>query len=108
VVEGVGVDMVKVREMNELKGHERSVCVTMAHGGTKRCTMHDTPTVRLFRANEFAQSSLIQSCRRRLIHLGKSWRPLADTEPGRQAIHKDFVNGVIKATHSLRSHKFLL
>jgi hypothetical protein len=31
--------------MNELKGHEHSVCVsdsvTMAHGGTKRCTMHD-------------------------------------------------------------------
>src|ERR1700679_1416743 len=104
--------------MNELKGHEHSVCVsdsvTMAHGGTKRCTMHDAQTqlnTVTLRANGFAQSSLVQSCRRRLMCLSKSWRPLAvwlDTEPGRQDVHKDFANGVIKATHSLRSHKFVL
>ena len=33
------------------------------------------------------------------------WR---DIEPGHQPVHKDFANGVIKATHSLRSHKFVL
>ena len=31
-----------------------------------------------------------------------------DTEPGCQTIHEDFANGVIKTTHSLWSHKFVL
>ena len=31
-----------------------------------------------------------------------------DTEPGRQAFHEDFANGVIKGTYSLRSYKFIL
>jgi hypothetical protein len=100
--------MMKVREMNELKGRERSVC---DDGARWYQTMHDARCTNAakhcatLRANGFAQSSLVQSCRRRLIHLSKSWRPLAGTEPGRQAVHKDFANGVIKATHSLRSHK---
>src|SRR5712691_8410350 len=31
-----------------------------------------------------------------------------DTEPGRQAVREDFANGVLKGTHSLRSHEFVL
>jgi len=36
---------------------------------------------------------------------GDRWR---DTEPGRQAVREDFANGVLKGTHLLRSHEFVL
>jgi hypothetical protein len=60
--------------------------------------MHDVPT---FKATQFAP--LLNIFRKKFP--GNPW---LDTEPGRQAIHEDFGNGIIKATHSLRSHKFIL
>jgi len=60
--------------------------------------MHDVPT---FKVTQFAP--LLNSLPKKFP--GDLW---LDREPGHQAIHKDFVNGVIKATHSLQSHKFVL
>ena len=60
--------------------------------------MHDVPT---FEATQFAP--LLNNIRK--MFPGDLW---LDTEPGRQAVHEDFANGVIKVTLSLRSHKFIL
>ena len=50
-------------------------CMTMAPGGTRKCTIHRVPpqpnTVRLLRANRFVQSPLARSRRRQLISLSK-------------------------------------
>ena len=60
--------------------------------------VHDVTT---FKAMQFAP--LLNSLREEF--LGDLW---PNTEPGRQAVHEDFANGVIKVTHSLRSNKFVL
>jgi hypothetical protein len=60
--------------------------------------VHDVPT---FKATQF--TPLFNSLRKKF--LGDLW---LDTEPGRQTVREDFANGIIKATHSLRSHKFVL
>ena len=60
--------------------------------------VHDVPT---FKATQF--TPLLNHLRKKFP--GNLW---LDTEPGRQAVHEDFANGVIKATHKLRSHKFIL
>jgi len=60
--------------------------------------VHDVPTF------EAAQSApLLNSLRKKFP--GDLW---LDREPGRQAVDEDFANGVGKATHSLRSHMFVL
>jgi hypothetical protein len=60
--------------------------------------VHDVPA---FKATQFAP--LLNILRKKFP--GDLW---LDTEPGCQAIHEDFVNSVIKPTHPLRSHKFIL
>ena len=60
--------------------------------------VHDVPT---FKATQF--TPLLNIFRKKCP--GNLW---LDTEPGRQAIHEDFASDVIEATHSLRSHKFVL
>ena len=60
--------------------------------------VHDVPT---FKVTQFAPV---------LNHL---WNNLTnniwpDTELGHQTAHKDFADSVIKATHSLQSHQFIL
>jgi hypothetical protein len=60
--------------------------------------MHDVPT---FKATQFAP----------LFNILRKKFPgvlCLDTEPGRQAAHEDFANRLIKGTHSLRGHKFVL
>jgi len=60
--------------------------------------VHDVPT---FKATQF--TPLLNHLRKKFP--GNLW---LDTEPGRQAVHEDFANGVFKAIQSLRSHKFIL
>ena len=60
--------------------------------------VHDVPT---FKATQF--SPLLNSLQKNFP--GDLW---PDTEPGRQAIHENFAHSFINATHSLRSHKFIL
>lgn len=60
--------------------------------------VHDIPT---FKATQFAP--LLNILRKKFP--GDLW---LDREPGRQAVHEDFANGVLKVTHSLRGHKFVL
>jgi hypothetical protein len=60
--------------------------------------VHDVPA---FKAMQFAP--LLNSLRKKFP--SDLW---LDTEPGRQAVHKDFANGVIKVAHLFRSHKFVL
>lgn len=60
--------------------------------------VHDVPT---FKATQFAP--LLNNLWKKFP--GDLW---LDIEPGRQAVDEDLVNGVIKATHMLRSHKFIL
>ena len=60
--------------------------------------VHDVPA---FKATQFAP--LLDNLWKKFP--GDLW---LDREPGRQAVHEDFANGVIKGTYSLRSHKFIL
>ncbi len=74
-------------------------CISAIHAfGNNIMRVHDVPT---FKATQFAP--LLNSLQKKFP--GNLW---LDREPGRQAIHEDFANGVIKATHSLWSHKFVL
>ena len=74
-------------------------CILAVHAfGDNIMRMHDVTT---FKVTQFAP--LLNSLREEF--LGNLW---PDTEPGRQAVHEDFVNGVIKVTHSLRSNEFIL
>jgi hypothetical protein len=76
---------------------ERCISAVHAFGDDIMC-VHDVPT---FKATQFAP--LLNSLRKKILG-----NLCLDTEPGRQAVHEDFANGRIKATHSLRSHKFIL
>jgi len=60
--------------------------------------VHDVPS---FKATQFAP--LLNILWKKFP--GDSWR---DIEPGRQAVHEDFANAVIKATHSPWGHEFIL
>ena len=74
-------------------------CILTVHAlGNNIMRMHDVPT---FKATQFAP--LLNILWKKFS--GNLW---LDIEPSRQAIHEDFANDVIKATHSLRSHKFVL
>jgi hypothetical protein len=60
--------------------------------------MHNVST---FKMMQFAP--LLNDIRKKFP--GDCWQ---DTELGCQAIREDFANGVIKGTHSLQSHEFVL
>ena len=76
---------------------ERCILAIHVFGNNIMC-VHDVPT---FKAMQFAP--LLNSLQKKFP--GDLW---LDRELGRQAIHEDFVNGVIKVTHLLQSHKFVL
>ena len=76
---------------------ERYVSAIHAFGDNIMC-VHDVPT---FKATQFAP--LLNSLRKKFLG-----NLCLDTEPGRQAVHEDFANDVIKGTHSRRSYKFIL
>ena len=76
---------------------ERRISAVHAFGNDIMC-VHDVLT---FKATQF--TPLFNSLWKKF--LGDLW---LDTEPGRQTVREDFANSIIKATHSLRSHKFVL
>ena len=77
--------------------NERRISAVYAFGNDI-IRVHDVST---FKATQFAP--LLNILWKKF--LGNPWQ---DTEPGRQAVCKDFAYGVIKVTHSLWSHEFVL
>ena len=79
--------------------HTDERCISAIHAFVNNIMcMHDIPT---FKVTQFPP--LLNSLRK--MFPGNLW---LDTKPGRQAVHEDFSDGVIKATHSHRSHEFIL
>ena len=76
---------------------ERCISAIHAFGNNIMC-VHDVPT---FKVTQFAP--LLNSLWKKFP--GDLW---LDRELGCQAVHENFVNGVIKVTHLLWSHKFVL
>jgi hypothetical protein len=79
--------------------HTDERCISAIHvlGNNIMC-MHDVTT---FKATQF--SPLLNGLQKKFP--GDHWR---DTEPGCQAICENFANSVIKGTHLLRGHEFVL
>ena len=79
--------------------HTDERCISAIHTFRNNIMrMHDVPT---FKATQFAP--VLNHLRNNLTN--DVW---PDTEPGHQTAHEDFADSVIKATHSLRSHQFVL
>jgi len=76
---------------------ESRISAVHAFGDNFIC-MHDVSTLKTM---EFAP--LLNILRK--IFPGNPWK---DTEPHRQAVCEDLANGLIKGTHSARSHEFVL
>jgi hypothetical protein len=74
-------------------------CILAIHAlGNNIMRMHNVTT---FKVTQF--SPLLNGLQKKFP--GNHWR---DTEPGCQAIREDFANSVIKGTHSLQGHEFIL